>query len=165
MSQLITVPSFEAVRGPLIFLAGPIQNAPDWQTQAIATINLMAPSLSVANPRCPPPWHGDFDLQVAWEHRHLERARLHGCVLFWLAKEESHDCARAYAQTTRFELGWHFWCHVRDGANLAIGIEPGFSNERYLRVTLAMYAPTLVIRNTLAATCADAAHLCGTSEF
>ncbi len=159
MGKTIVVPSFEPVVGPLIFLAGPIQSATDWQARADALLRSWSADINVANPRSPPPWHGDYDRQTAWEHRYLERARTCGCVLFWLAKEDSHDCSRAYAQTTRFELGWHFWCHVRDGAPLAVGIEPGFSNERYIRLTLGMYAPDIAVRSTLEETCLDAIRL------
>jgi hypothetical protein len=35
---LILPPQYVTVEGPLVFLAGPIQGAPDWQREAIALL-------------------------------------------------------------------------------------------------------------------------------
>src|SRR5262245_33721694 len=113
--MLITPPGYPNLAGPLVFLAGPIQGAPDWQSQAVSALAGLAPGLHVANPRrVYLPGQFEFDPQVDWETHHLRRAAADGVILFWAAKEVEHDCARAYAQTTRFELAEWKVRHERD---------------------------------------------------
>src|SRR5262249_53460006 len=137
----------------LIFLAGPIQGAPDWQAEAIALLH-HAPGLTIANPR-----RDRYDganayvEQVAWEHHHLQRAGDSGVALFWLAREAEHFCDRAYAQTTRFELGEAVTLHRWQGIKVVVGIDEGFSNARYLRYTLPRKAPNIPLRSTLREAC------------
>lgn len=52
-SPVITVPSYRQNLGttPLIFLAGPIKNAPNWQAEAISIFLAMKPQPTIANPR------------------------------------------------------------------------------------------------------------------
>jgi hypothetical protein len=127
---------------PVIFLAGPIQGAPDWQSKVIDRIARTAGDIDliICNPRAPDPWHGDFERQVDWELLHLERAARCGCILFWLASEEVHNCERAYAQTSRFELGeWvGRWIAAErgQGPDIVVGIQPGFTNAGYIRQRL-----------------------------
>ena len=112
----------------LIFLAGPIQGAVDWQQEAAAHIQSINPNLLIANPRRPLNIDHDFteDMymeQVDWETQHLRHASRWGVILFWLAKESVHFCNRAYAQTTRFELGEWKERHCRDNVKLVVVIE------------------------------------------
>jgi hypothetical protein len=160
MGQVIVVPNYDSFTGPLIFLAGPIQGASDWQTEAIEIIQAIDPAVNIANPRSPPPWHGDFTAQVIWEHSHLASAGHHGVVMFWLAREAEHFCNRAYAQTSRFELGWQMTLSKMNGNPIVVGIEPGFTNERYLRLALAREIPELPIFCSLYKTCLEAVLLC-----
>jgi hypothetical protein len=160
MGQVIVVPNFVTITRPLIFLAGPIQGTADWQSEAISIIQGLTPDVDIATPRSPPPWHGDFEKQTRWEHHHLDQAVRKGCVMFWLAKEAEHICARAFAQTSRFELGWIMQRHLSEHASLVVGFEPGFSNERYLRLTLRTRAPRVPLCETLAETCTTAIALC-----
>ncbi len=44
-------PEIAEVDGPLIFLAGPIQGAPDWQSEAISIIHDIDPAIAIASPR------------------------------------------------------------------------------------------------------------------
>lgn len=163
MEKILLPPEYHRVDGPLIFLAGPIQGAPDWQDRAIG---LFAPhrGLSVASPRRPATTaseftEADYNAQVDWEHHYLDRAGREGAILFWLAAEAEHDCARAYAQTTRFELGEAVTLHCLRGVQVVVGIEAGFTNARYLRRTLAKKAPFIPVRDTLEAACAAALDL------
>lgn len=134
-----------------VFTAGPIQGAPDWQSEAAELFKRKSehlpgcPDFCVANPRSPDPWHGDYEGQVRWEVEHLYRAGRHGVVMFWLAKPDPngvHPEGRAYGQTSRFELGEWFGRGLHEPAlpygprNLVVGIEPGFSNERYIRTRI-----------------------------
>lgn len=138
---------------PLVFLAGPIQGAPDWQSRAI---DLMPEEdWVVANPRTNPPWHGDYEGQVDWETRHLAYAARYGCVMFWLCREAEHRCDRAFGQTSRFELGEWFGRSMAEytaNSRLVVGIEPGFTNERYIRRRFDTCGYRFVIPDTLEAT-------------
>ncbi len=123
---------------PVVFLAGPIQGAADWQTKAaefLAKGDIQ--DLTIACPRTEGPWHGRYNEQVDWETKYLAAAGRRGCILFWLAKENEHTCKRAYGQTTRFELGEWFGrvaaYTVSTSANVVVGIEDGFTNARYIR--------------------------------
>src|SRR4051812_20568877 len=91
--------------GPIIFLAGPIQGAPDWQSTAAALIHDLDPSVVVASPRRDYP-EGTFvyEHQVDWETHYLRTAGRSGVIAFWLAGQTVETPGRAYAQTTRFEL-------------------------------------------------------------
>ena len=129
-----------------IFLAGPIQDAPDWQSKAIDWLNANRgdKTFQIASPRRNYE-AGEFkyDVQVNWETKHLNMANKKGVILFWLAKQENFNPTRAYAQTTRFELAE--WLSKGNNETLTVGIEPEFSGERYIR----MRAKKLEISNTL----------------
>jgi hypothetical protein len=128
----------------MLFLAGPIQGAPDWQSEAISLIkerqnDFELSRLHIANPRREY-IDGTFSYpeQVAWEKRNILRAAKYGAVLFWFAKQDptiEYESGRAYAQTSRVEFGRV--CGWKDYAlnlKLIIGIEPGYTgSERYFR--------------------------------
>ncbi len=156
--KVIVVPEYIEVSGPIVFLAGPIQGAPDWQTRAIAYLRAHAPSLHIASPRREY-LHNDFNYerQVDWETKYLRRAAKDGVILFWLAKEAEHFCDRAYAQTTRFELAEWKVRHERDGVRLVVGIEDGFTNARYIRRRFTQDCPRVPLCTTLEKACATAA--------
>jgi hypothetical protein len=149
--------------GPLIFLAGPIQGAPNWHGEAIAFLEGVS-GLQIASPRRLETGGKDFSEevyreQIAWEHFHLKRAGENGVTLFWLARETAHQCDRAYAQTTRFELGEAVTLHRWKGIKVVVGIEIGFSNARYLKTTIASKAPDIPLCSTLQQTCEIAIRL------
>lgn len=157
---VITPPHAPAVAGPLVFLAGPIQGAADWQAEAIGRLHALAPGLHVANPRRTYfPGEFVYDEQVDWETLHLRRAGADGVVLFWLANEAEHDCGRAYAQTTRFELAEWKVRHERDGAKLVVGIDARFTGARYIRRRLMKDCPDVPVLATLDETCRAAVAL------
>lgn len=148
----------------VLFLAGPIQGADDWQAEAIQIIHDLDPSVVIANPRRDY-IDGTFvyERQVDWEIEHLARALRTGAILFWCAVEDDHACDRAYAQTTRFELGewttraFRAAATYDDEPRIALGIEPGFTGAKYLYHHLKR----LPIRSTLADTCIEALWLYG----
>jgi calcineurin-like phosphoesterase family protein len=120
-----------------IFLAGPIQDAPDWQSKAIDYLNAHRgdKTFQIACPRKNYK-EGEFnyDIQVNWETKHLKMASENGVVLFWLANQETFNPTRSYAQTTRYELAeWVTKKELLD-ATLVVGIDPGFSGERYIKM-------------------------------
>jgi hypothetical protein len=160
--MVVGPPDYPPLAGPVVFLAGPIQGAPDWQAEAVRLLAGRAPHVHVANPRRAYfPGEFVYDAQVDWETHHLRRAAADGVVLFWLAREAAHDCGRAYAQTTRFELAEWKVRHERDGVRLVVGIEDGFTGARYVRRRFAQDCPRVPLCATLAEACSRAAELCG----
>lgn len=142
---------------PLIFLAGPIQGALDWQAKAIELLQASTTPLLIASPR-----RGDWGskdeyvIQVEWETYHLRLASATGAILFWCAKEAEHVCERSYAQTTRFELAeWatHYKyrkIHAPDRKlNLILGIEEGYSGAKYIKHRIGTDTPELEVYSTL----------------
>jgi hypothetical protein len=150
------------IKGPLVFLAGPIQGAPYWQADAIRWFAEYAPAISVASPRRVDRSRAfDYAAQVDWETHHLRRAAECGVILFWLAREAESVPGRAYAQTTRFELAEWKVRHERDGVRLAVGIEEGFSGARYIRHRFNQDCPRVPLVSSLAEVCAAAVELAG----
>lgn len=121
-----------------VFLAGPIQGAPDWHEELKEKLKIgldgqvLTKNIIIANPKRENLNDENFkyDEQVDWEKKYLERASDNGIVVFWFAMMETDDSSRSYAQTSRFELGEIF---ERAPENFVIGIEPGFNGERYIR--------------------------------
>ena len=163
MRQVLIVPSYQDIDGPLIFLAGPVQGAPDWQQVAIEFLPTRTDA-HIASPRRQSIPIGGLDeeaynTQIAWEHYYLERAGQSGVIMFWLAKETEHIAGRAYAQTSRFELGEAVTLHRLQGIKVVVGIEDGFSNKRYLLKTISSKAPNIPLCSTLEETCEQAIKL------
>lgn len=114
----------------LVFLAGPIMGAENWQQRAIA--DLADLDIYIANPRREKSDNFNYDRQVEWETFYLSRADV---VMFWLPLEAQHVEGRSYAQTSRFELGE--WLgrtdfNRRAGKAVVIGIEDGFPGKSYV---------------------------------
>lgn len=164
MGKLILPPNYIEIDSPVIFLAGPIQGAPDWQARAIEIIKKLGSGLYIASPRRGVEKKGEFtremyNAQVDWETYHLRKAGENGTILFWLAKEENHLCRRAYAQTSRFEIAEWKIRHERDNSNIVIGIEEGFSGEKYIRRRFSQDCPEVSICSNLEETCKEAIRL------
>jgi len=153
-------PEIIPIEGPSIFLAGPIQGAPDWHSEAAALIHDMNPEIMVTSPRKNYP-EGTFvyERQVDWETHFLRRAGEQGVIAFWLAAQTEETPGRSYAQTTRFELAEWKMRHERDGAKLALGIEEGFGNARYIRRRFSQDAPNVAITDSLEELCKNAVEL------
>lgn len=162
MNRTIRPPNYlETLPDKMIFLAGPIQSAEDWQETARRTIHLMAPNIYVASPRR---LEADnyknkdfteemFNEQVDWETYHLRKAADKGAILFWLAKEYRHLCDRAYAQTTRFELAEWKINHENTKCNLVLGIEDEFTGSRYIKRRFMQDCPDVPISSSLEDAC------------
>lgn len=138
-------------------MAGPIRGSVDWQNEAIKIFS-RAKGVHVASPRRNEEAKKHFGKkkfreQIVWEHFYLNCASRNGVVLFYLARESFHSCARAYAQTTRFELGMTLMLSILTGAKVVVGIERGFSNEEYLWQTIRRLAPGTPVCRTLRGTC------------
>lgn len=149
-------PTMTCPSGPLVYLAGPIQGAVNWQAEAIEILGDLSPELHVASPRAKD-FKGGAEKFLAWEQQALVRAAADGVVLFWLAKETKHHCSRTYAANARFELGE---LAVKAGTGLlsvVVGIEQGFPGWKYLQRRLTLSYPQIPICRTLRQTCAVAA--------
>lgn len=161
MGEILLPPEIIEVEGKVIFLAGPIQGAPMWQDRAIRYIQEFDKIIHIASPRRD---YIDtqfvYNAQVDWETYYLNRAARDGTILFWLAKEDEHNCERPYAQTTRFELGEWKVKHERDGINLVVGIDEGFTNKKYIIRRLSQDCPKVPICTTLEETCQKAVDFC-----
>ncbi|MBI2626392.1 MAG: hypothetical protein HYW69_02240 [Candidatus Nealsonbacteria bacterium] len=156
--EVIIAPRYVELQSPIIFLAGPIRGAADWQGQATEYIKRKKPQLNIASPRRLLITQDDFPEpmfveQINWEHYHLRMAAESGVILFWLAKELDHRCDRSYAQTTRFELGEAAAIHRFTGAKVVVGIENGFTGGKYIRKTLAGKYPGIPVCSSLEETC------------
>lgn len=159
-NRILTPPDIIETDGAIIFLAGPIQGAPDWQSDAARMIHEIDPTVIVASPR-KDYLEGTFvyEKQVDWETHYLRKAGKEGVILFWLAGQTVQTPGRSYAQTTRFELAEWKMRHERDGAKLVIGIDDGFGNARYIRRRFSQDAPSVVVTDTLVDTCREAVNL------
>lgn len=121
----------------VVFLAGPIQGADNWQATAIKMLKTKlgeTNSVVVANPRSTvPPSHWD-DSIIDWETKYLNLASRTGVILFWMAPETKHYCDRSYAQTTRFEFAeWLTKAQYNKSIQLAVGIDPGYTGQHYIK--------------------------------
>lgn len=153
-------PTIVPVEGPVVFLAGPIQGAPNWQAEATRLLAVSAPAVHVACPRrVYLPGEFDYGGQVDWETHYLRRAAECGAILFWLAREAEPHPGRAYAQTTRFELAEWKTRHERDGVKLVVGIDDGFTGDRYIRRRFGQDCPTVPLVASLEEACRVAAQL------
>ncbi len=147
---------------PLVFLAGPILGAEDWQSKAIETLHAADPNIVIANPRRAN-WEKDdiqFGVQILWETSHLRLASVYGVIMFWLAKETVHIPERAFAQTSRFELAeWITHYKYRKQLNpdrplkVVLGIDNDFPGRRYLLTRIFDDCPEFIIATTLEETC------------
>lgn len=146
--------------GPIIFLAGPIQGAPDWQTDAATIIHELDATVTIASPRRDYP-EGTFvyEMQVDWETHYLRAAGKLGVIAFWLAAQTIETPGRAYAQTSRFELGEWKMRHQYEGTKLTIGIEEQFGNARYIKRRFGQDCPDVKIADDLETMCQNAVEL------
>ena len=125
---------------PIVFLTGPIQGAPDWQTPLANEILARRDDLTVLSPRRETVGETSFDYneQVGWERAGLRRAMSNGAIAFWLAAQDtllSYPQGRAYAQTTKIEFGTVTgWREFRDFP-IFLGIDPQYrgGSEKYFR--------------------------------
>ncbi|MFA5532633.1 MAG: hypothetical protein WDA13_03500 [Candidatus Shapirobacteria bacterium] len=147
---------------PLIFLAGPIIGAPNWQQQAINIIHCKNPEIAIASPKHLEKKQTNFSLeeQSDWESFHLTKASENGAIIFWLAKEIEHRCERPYAQTSRFELGEWKTKQQNKETFLSVGIEDGFTNSNYIKRRLSQDCPNVPIFRDLKETCNFAIDIC-----
>lgn len=170
MELIIPKTYVEKITTPLVFLAGPIRGAPNWQDQAIQLLFGQQPDLTIASPRrgvrddiASYVLLGDehhFPRQRAWERHYLDLASRTGAILFWLPGETEHNCQKAYGAMTRIELG-QWMSNYRHNSKLRIcfGTDGRFSEISTIEYDLHLDAPNKPIHRTLEDTCSEALSL------
>ena len=118
----------------IVFLAGPIKGAPDWQSKAVEDLKDL--DIYVANPRRENAQNFNLDLQVEWESKFLALADV---IMFWIPKKDNDVAGRDYAQTTRFELSeWAAKTHYNNEyKKIVVGIDDAFFGKSYIVKRLA----------------------------
>ena len=126
---------------PVIFLAGPIRNAPDWQSEAIKFLLDKDVDAFVASPRRTAPdslrpfiakdnnQYEVFERQRAWEQYYLYKASDNGCIFFYLPAESKvkDDEEKVYAHITMMELGeWIARHKANPEVNLIVATDGDF---------------------------------------
>lgn len=171
MAQLIIPKKYVLeLEAPLIFLAGPIKSAPNWQDEAIGFLFSQEENLVIASPRrgirdviAPYVIPGDetyFPRQRAWERHYLDMASKTGAILLWLPGEAEHDCKKVYGAMTRVELGqWITRYHFDKNVRFCIGSDGNFPELHTIEFDLKMDAPDKDIKKTLEETCTEAVRL------
>lgn len=158
------------IKNPLIFLAGPIRSAPNWQDEAIKFLFSKESNLTIASPRrgirediAPFIMKEDedyFPRQRAWERHYLNIASKTGAILFWLPGELEHNCKKVYGAMTRVELGqWTTRYSFNNKLKLCIGSDGNFQELDTIKYDLSIDAPDKMIFNTLEETCEEALRL------
>ncbi len=110
-----------------VFLAGPIQGAPEWQN-TLPDI----PGVTFLSPRRDSYDNFNWDEQVAWETIGL---KISDVILFWIPAKVEHIEGRDYAQTTRTEIGEY----LALGKKTIVGIHNEFPGRRYIAKKASQY--------------------------
>jgi len=161
---------------PVIFLAGPIRNAPKWQEEAINIFLEKNEAVFVASPTRElgsdlmlftevdkPSEYELFERQRAWEQYYLYTAAEKGCIIFYLPKEaeEKEFPDKLYAHITMMELGeWIARCKMDKEINLVIGTDGNFPEWSTIEYELRTELPIVPICNSLKETIETAIRLC-----
>ena len=144
--RLYTPPHYVDIHdsSPAVFLAGPVQGAPDWQTPLADDLLRQNDDIIVFSPRRNEVDQQRFDAdeQKDWEFVSRDRTRLLGVTAFWWEAQDpgiAYPQGRAYAQTTRIEMGMTLgWRTYDPTVSIVVGFDPmytkkGGGSERYLR--------------------------------
>ncbi len=118
----------------MVFLAGPIKGAPDWQKKAVQDLSDL--DIYLANPRRKNSANFDFDTQINWESNFLAASDI---IMFWIPKKTTEIEGRDYAQTTRFELAeWAAKTRFNSThKKIVVGIDNAFFGKSYIVKRLA----------------------------
>jgi len=127
---------------PLVFLEGPVQGAPDWQTPFARRLLEASPDIAVAIPRALPGHEKNLqskdplvkesalDRQIAYELLARRRAFQFGSVTLWYAAQDPsipYPEGRVYGKTSEKEDSevWGLMVAHPDHP-FVVGYEPGF---------------------------------------
>ncbi|MDO8509479.1 MAG: nucleoside 2-deoxyribosyltransferase domain-containing protein [Nanoarchaeota archaeon] len=155
---------------PLIFLAGPIRSAPNWQDEAIKFLFSQNQNITIASPRrgireeitqyVAEGNESYFSRQRAWERHYLDIASKAGAILFWLPGEEQHDCNKVYGAMTRLEIGQWMTNYKHDNSiRFCVGSDGKFPELGTISYDLQLDAPDKRVYENLEETCLEALKL------
>jgi hypothetical protein len=156
MGKIIIAPHKEIPEGILVYLAGPQAYMPDWQSDAIAFLQIND-SISIASPREArdarvAKTSEEQILHLEWEQYYREYAYQRGVMICWFPKQQE-----GFSQSkAMIEFGEVFARAYLQNAHLLVGIEPGFEGETYIRNLLASKKPAIDIAETLEMLCEKA---------
>ena len=171
MGKLIIPKTYvQNVEAPLVFLAGPIRSAPNWQDKAIEILLSQNSDLVVASPKrdvrdkisqyIAIGDNNHFLRQRAWERYYLDIASKTGAILFWLPEEEEHNCEKVYGAMTRVEIGqWMTNYRYNRFVRFCVGSDGKFPEMHTIDFDLQMDAPDKKVYSSLEETCAEAVRL------
>lgn len=117
--------------GPVVYLAGPIKSAPDWQKEACKHLERCAPGACIINPRLDSlPLDFKQEEQFNWESFHLSATQAKGSVVFWFPANMKNKRPFAYGGKSLVDLGEAVTLNSLGALkNLYVGIEPGFKGQ------------------------------------
>lgn len=156
---------------PILFLAGPIRNAPIWHDTSIRLvldhnepIFMACPLRGLAADLMPfvetdKPEYELFPRQRAMEQYYMYGAAEKGCIMFYLAGEAipKADPNKVYAHITMLELGkWIERKKLFPDTRLVIGAEETFPELSTVEYEINTELPGLEIHRSLATTVAAA---------
>ena len=137
---------------PVLFLAGPIRNAPRWHYDAIRQVIETDMEVFVAAPIrdvpedirpfvfCDSDKIPTVSRQRKWELYYLAQARIMGCVIFWLSNESpvKEHPDKVYAHITMLELGTALAIRKQYGSlfNLVIGVDTKFPEWETIKMDI-----------------------------
>lgn len=152
---------------PVIFLAGPIRNAPPWHSEAVRfllrfreRVFIACPARTLDRDLMPFVEKDDvkyltFPRQRAWERYYLQEAAQYGCIVFWLCNEmlpRVHP-EKVYAHITMLELGeWVREKKLKPETRLVIGTDGEFPEWSPVHYDLCTEIPQLPIYTSLEST-------------
>lgn len=159
---------------PVLFLAGPIRNAPKWQDALIKELLPKRESIFIASPtrelskelmEVVSPDSPDYQTvkrQRAWEQYYMNQASESGCILFWLPKEASpkEHPEKIYAHITMMELGlWIARKKQNPNLNIVIGTDKKFPEWSTIKFELETEVPDIPISYSITETIENALNL------
>ena len=116
-----------------VFLAGPIQGAPNWQHSVENLfVNEQYSNIVFLSPRRLSYDNFNYEEQVLWEKKYMALADV---ILFWIPEEIENVEGRSYAQTTRTEFGEY----LARGKKIIFGAYKEFPCLRYFESKLKKY--------------------------
>ncbi len=143
MSEFIFPPNnINNPNNPVVFLAGPVQGAEDWQKAAADMLLAQGAEASIISPRGAPELYQkpsawlDNNKQNPWERHYLRLAREKGVLAMWMAEQTFETPGRAYAQTSRIEFGFIAgWKDYNPDLDFVFGVSDTYQggNKTYMQ--------------------------------
>lgn len=175
---IIPKTNVDDLKGPLIFLEGPVLTAPKWHyTAAEIAFSIDSNSIIVMPVRYVEPGfekyiingNESFPRQRAFEIHYIEKAGfekgVNGCVAMYLPSQEDQTTTKVYGATTRVEFGEIVMRKNFDPTvRFCIGTEGNFPEWKTMQYDLNFYLPDLKVQPTLEDTIKEALRIANDSN-